>query len=87
MRASTLGLVSGMALYFFHIRNGDMSAQDDEGGEFDNFASAEREAVMSIRDLVIESVKWGDPAKGWKIEIADKQGKVLGSVLARAVLH
>ena len=87
MRTPPLGLKYGMPLYFFHIRNGDMSARDGEGGQFDNFASAEREAVLSVRDLVIESVKWGDPVTGWKIEIADEQGKVLGSVLARAVLH
>lgn len=76
-----------MPHYFFHIRNGQISTQDDEGGDFANFASAEHEAVMSIRDLMIESVKWGDPVSGWKIEITDQDGKVLGSVLARAVLH
>ena len=64
-----------------------MSTQDDEGGEFHSYASAEHEAVMSIRDLVIESVKWGDPVSEWKIEITDQDGKVLGSVLARSVLH
>jgi hypothetical protein len=76
-----------MPHYFFHIRNGQLSTQDDEGGEFDNFAAAEREAVMSVRDLVVESVKCGDPVTGWKIEITDEDGKILGSVLASAVLH
>jgi hypothetical protein len=76
-----------MPHYFFHVRNEGLSSQDDEGGDFDDFASAEHEAEMSVRDLIIEAVKCGDSVTGWKIEIADADGKVLGLVPAGNVLH
>jgi hypothetical protein len=76
-----------MPQYFFHIRNGETSNPDDEGGFFDNFAAAQREATLSVRDLVSEAVTWGEPAMGFKIEIADGTGKIVGLVSSREVLH
>ena len=67
-----------MPQYFFHVRNGSLSSQDDEGSYFHNFALAEREAEMSVRDLIIEAVKRGDLVTGWKIEITDVDGRVFG---------
>ena len=69
-----------MLQYFFHVRNGSSSSQDDEGGYLHNYALAEHEAEMSVRDLIIEAVKRGDPVTGWKIEITDVDGRVLGLV-------
>lgn len=76
-----------MPHYFFHIRNGEYFTPDDEGGDFDDYAGARREAVMSVRDLVLEAVKFGDSVAGWKIEIADDNGKILGFIQAKEVLH
>jgi hypothetical protein len=76
-----------MPHYFFHVRNGNLSSLDDEGGDFDDFAAAEREAVLSVRDLMIEALKNGEPVIGWRVEIADEDGKVLNSVPAQRILH
>jgi hypothetical protein len=75
-----------MPHYLFHVRNDGLSSQDDEGGDFDSFTSAQQEAEMSVRELIIEAVKCGEPVMGWKIEITDVDGKVLGLVSAGRIL-
>jgi len=76
-----------MPHYFFHVHNEDRSFEDGEGDDFDNFALAEHEAEMSIRDLIVEAIKFGDPVTVWKIEITDADGRVLGLVPASKFLH
>ena len=47
-----------MPRYFFHVRNEGLSSQDDEGGDFDDFASAEYEAEMKKILTDDQFTKW-----------------------------
>ena len=75
-----------MPRYFFYIREGDEFIPDEEGMEFANVDSAWIEAVESIRDLVIQSLRNNRPIAGLMIEIADANGNILGSVSAGDII-
>jgi hypothetical protein len=75
-----------MPRFFFHARNGDESSLDEEGDCLGSIADAEKEALLSIRDLVLEGVKNGEPVNGWAVEIADENGRILSRVGALQVL-
>ena len=76
-----------MPHYFFHVHSGDQYCPDHEGGDFDDNAAAASEALLNVRDLVIEAVKNGTPVSGLKVDVAREDGTLLSSFAAQHVLH
>ena len=75
-----------MPRYFFHIRPSDKSlVSDDEGGVFQDFEAAMREAVAIILGIAADAARSGNKPERIAIEIADENGKPLGSVQAQDV--
>ena len=66
--------------YHFHLRDGAEVIPDEEGSEFATFAAARAEARASLLDLVKDDIRSGQPAINWRVEIADRQGKVIDSI-------
>jgi hypothetical protein len=72
--------------YFFHIvQTGYPPIPDDEGEEHEDLLSARREAVASLRDLIVEAVKRGTSVNGLQVQIANADGKVLDSINAKLI--
>ena len=53
-----------MTRYFFHIRNGEDLLEDDEGIDLPSLAAARKEAVLSARELIAESIASSEPCSG-----------------------
>ena len=66
--------------YHFNRREGAEMIPDQEGSEFATFAAARTEARASLLDIVGDDIRSGRPATDWRIEIADRQGKVIDSI-------
>ena len=73
-----------MPRYFFHIRRPDSElVPDEEGAEFEEYEAAKHEAVESVRDLTVDTIKRGSKVASLAVEIADDDGKVLDTIKAR----
>jgi hypothetical protein len=66
--------------YHFNLRSETDVIPDEEGSEFATFAAARAEARASLLDIVGEDIRSGRPATNWRIEIADRHGKVIDSI-------
>ena len=74
-----------MRLYFHLIDNHD-SLPDLEGVEATDLAQAKTAAVDLLRELQQEDASVARDWSGWRLDIADATGAVLGSIdLDRAV--
>lgn len=74
-----------MALFFFHLRDGDHFAEDLEGGEFLDLAAARNEAIAAAREILAERLKAGRQLNGQQIEICDNEGTRLDTVQFKSV--
>ena len=61
-----------MTRYFFHIRNDDRLREDDEGIDLPSLAAARKEAVLSARELIAESIASSEPWDHCSIEVWDE---------------
>ena len=68
-----------MPRYFFQLYN-DVVAEDQEGQELPDLATAREYALRNIRDLMTEEVIKGRLILWHRIEIADEHGKRLLTV-------
>ena len=66
--------------YHFNLREGAEIIPDKEGSEFATFAAARAEAHASLLDIVGDDIRSGQPVINWRIEIADRQGKVIDTI-------
>jgi hypothetical protein len=77
-----------MARFFFHVRTPHRLEVDEEGLECPDLRQARHEAVLGIRDLVMDASAEGYDATNWAIEITDGDGRRLDRILFRdAVSH
>jgi hypothetical protein len=60
-----------MTRYFFHIRDDDHLLEDDEGVDLPTLGAARKEAVLSARELIAESLGSPEPWDHCSIEIWD----------------
>ena len=63
-----------MPHYYFHIRKGDVFAEDAEGIEVPEAGSLEEEAIEAARDLLAEGDLQGLDRREWVFEVADGSG-------------
>ena len=74
-----------MTRYYFHIRNGNSLAVDEEGMDLPSFEAALEEAETSGRELLADMVRDGAPLDGQAVEIATADGTVLRRVPLKAL--
>ena len=58
-----------MTRYFFHLRRGDILIEDTEGDVFESLEAALAEAKMAATELLINSIRTGQPIDGDAVEI------------------
>ena len=66
--------------YHFNLRDETDVIPDEEGSEFATFEAARAEARASLLDMVGDDIRSGKPAIDWRIEIADREGRLIDSI-------
>ena len=66
--------------YHFNIHEGPKVIPDEEGSEFATLEAARAEASASLCDIVSEAIRYGQQSSAWRVEIANCEGTVLGSI-------
>jgi hypothetical protein len=69
-----------MPYLYLHLREGDDLIQDTEGSNYSDLAAAELAALSGLREIVGESLKWGQPVKPLAIVVSDVEGNILATV-------
>jgi hypothetical protein len=75
-----------MPQFYFHIRNADDMALDEEGNNVADLNAARRQALASARELLANAIKEGKDPVPDSIVIADADGQELTSVPLRHAL-
>jgi hypothetical protein len=75
-----------MPIYFFHIRGGEAQLDDKEGTDLPDLEVAMREARESAREIAADNLRAKEDVDSRRIEVADSDGRVLGTVTIRDVL-
>jgi hypothetical protein len=75
-----------MAKFFISFRNGDYLAMDDEGIEAPNIEVARVAAIISARELVADSLKYGGGPIPDAVIVTDEGGQELMTISIRDVL-
>lgn len=70
-----------MPRFFFHIDRQDSIITDEEGSELPNLHVAQREALVSLRQLVTDVQRGKSVVDVARINVADATGQVLAVVL------
>ena len=63
-----------MPKYFFHIRDGEELITDDEGADLPDLEAARKEATLTAREIIAESVGSAEPLDHLIVEIWDETG-------------
>ena len=66
-----------MPSFYFHLRYGTRSSRDNDGSEFESLAEAKQEAQITVRDMLVEAIKYHHERVPDAIEIADDTGRTL----------
>jgi hypothetical protein len=66
-----------MSKFFFHTRDGDIYAEDTQGIELPDLASARQEALLAAREMMSEMLLRNEIVNGQQFEISDTEGKIL----------
>ena len=75
-----------MPRYYFHIRNADGMARDEEGTDLPDLDSAYKAALVCARELMAIGVKEGADRMPESILITDASGREVATVGIRDVL-
>lgn len=74
-----------MALFFFHVRDGDKLIRDEEGIDLDSLEDAMREAEAGARDMLDDAVLDGENINHQVVEVMDGDGRPVGKVALRLI--
>jgi hypothetical protein len=75
-----------MPRYYFNVRQGDSVVPDAVGSELTDLATAEIEARLTARDLILGYLRAGCPVDGREIDIVDATGAILETIKVRSVV-
>jgi hypothetical protein len=75
-----------MPRYFFHLRDGEKTSEDEEGSIFSSLEEARSYAVKGARELLAESVKNDGKPPPDAVIIVDSHGEEVLTVLTVDVL-
>jgi hypothetical protein len=66
--------------YFFNVRGGPIEAEADEGLSYPDEAAARAAALAGARSMIAADLLEGSPNLDCRIEVTDKNGKLLFSI-------
>ena len=66
-----------MPMFFLHVDDNDVFAEDPDGAEFPDAAAARAAAVAGGREILAERVILGKPLDGLQIIVCDAEGQTL----------
>jgi hypothetical protein len=69
-----------MAMFYFHLRQGDVLVEDVDGSDLDDLPAASAEALEDARFLISEMIRFGRMVETWSIQITDASGVPLKDV-------
>jgi hypothetical protein len=75
-----------MPRYHFNVRQGEALIQDLEGEELPDLETAEFEARMTARELLMQAIVADDEIDGRVIEIADTSGKIIETMKVKDLI-
>jgi hypothetical protein len=75
-----------MGRFYFHLQAGNEVIQDDEGADLPDLSAAQREALLSARELLADAIKTGQREVPEAFVIADEAGQPLSIVPFATVL-
>lgn len=76
-----------MPRFFFHIDRQDSVITDEEGSELPDLDVAQREALVSLRQLVADAQRGKSAVDVAQIEISDAAGQILAVVRLEGALR
>lgn len=76
-----------MAMYYFHLRDGEHFVPDETGMDLTDMQAARVEAVRSARDILADQLRAGEALDGQAIEITNDAGEVLDVVKFKDALR
>jgi hypothetical protein len=76
-----------MPRYFFHIFDDGGTVPDDEGMDCPDDGAAKREGEASARELLRTVISSHGAVDDRRIEITDKKGRPVATVLLRDLIH
>jgi hypothetical protein len=71
---------ASMAMFYFHLRQGDVLVEDVDGSDLDDLPAALAEALDDARFLIAEMIRFGKMVEPWSIQITDSSGMPLKDV-------
>ena len=66
-----------MALFYFHLLDGDKIDEDTEGIELPDLETAKSECRQTAREMMIENIALGLPVHNQVFEVCDEFGSLL----------
>jgi hypothetical protein len=76
-----------MPRYFFHVQDtAGVIVIDEEGIELPNVDAARREAILGLRDILVERLNSGELVPGQTFIVSDDRDRVVAVVPVDAVL-
>jgi hypothetical protein len=69
-----------MPIYYLHVFNEEVRAEDEEGADLPDLAAALKQAISGIRSILSEEVLKGELNLRGRVEIAGENGDVLRTV-------
>ena len=75
-----------MAIFYFHLKNGDELIVDEEGATLPDLAAARHEALQSAREILAAAIRTGTPSVPEAVVVMDGSGRVVDSLRLAAVL-
>lgn len=69
-----------MPRYFFHLRNGTLEAEDEEGRELLDLEAVRTEALNGVRSILSEEVLKGAVDLRGRLDVVDGEGQAVLTV-------
>ncbi|WP_276118312.1 DUF6894 family protein [Pararhizobium qamdonense] len=76
-----------MALYYFHLRNGDDYEEDTTGVELPDVDSARTEAIVAAREILSEQIALGIPIGNQVFEVCEEDQFMVFKLAFKDILH
>jgi hypothetical protein len=76
-----------MPKYFFLVRHGDQTSDQDDAIEFPDIGAVQLEAIKSTGEMLRELNSLIEAGSEWRMEVADEAHKPLFSLRVIAELH
>ena len=76
-----------MPIFYFHVCNGNGFVEDEEGTELPDVATARKQAISGLRDIMASEMKEGEINLGSFVEIEDEDHELVATVPFIEAVH